>query len=398
MLPLLLVVLAAPAPAAAPKKPALPARAAVFVVGADRDKQAAAEVLESKVTKALENAKVDLVALDELFPAPKPDEAGRAQFAEAKKAWDDLDYEAAVDKAERALVAFTQHPESADAATLGDVQVFIGAVSMQLHGKAAAKKAQEAFARALLFNPDLQFDAQVYGGDAKKVFDKAKQDVAGRGMGALTINSTPAGAEVALRDKAIGLTPLSDAPSVPVGRHLVKFSRPGFVTAGAFADVTSSGATVNATLPATPGYAEARDAAATLATNGVGTGKVPPSAKKLAEVMHARFLVLAVQRSDGAPLEVWDVETGNRLGDVALTDDASFADAAARVKDFLDHPSPIAAPVATVTAEQGGGEPVYKKWWFWTAVGVVVVGGAATAIGVAAANSNRGYNVVLGTP
>ena len=266
---------------------------------------------------------------------------------------------------------------------------------MQLNGKAAAKKAQEAFARALLFNPDLQFDAQVYGADAKKIFDRARQDVASKGMGALTLASSPAGATVTLRDKPIGLTPLAEAPSVPVGRHLVKFSRPGFATTGAFADVASGGATVNAVLPPAPGYGEARDAASSLATNGVGTGKVPPTAKKLAEVMRARFLVLAVHKGDATPLEVWDVETGNRLGDVPLSDDASLTAAATRVKDFVDRPSPLAP--AVVEVEQGGGTPVYKKWWFWTAVGVVVVG-SATAVGVAVASSNSGYNVVLGTP
>jgi hypothetical protein len=348
------------------------------------------------VSKALEDAQVDVVDLDSLFPSPAPDETGAKLYAEAKKAFDDLDYEPAVDKCERALVAFTQHPETADAATVADVHLFIGAVSMQLNGKAASKKAQEAFARALLFNPNLQFDAQVYGADAKKIFDRARQDVSSKGMGALTITSSPAGAAVTLRDKPMGLTPLADPPSVPVGRHLVKLARPGYVPTGSFADVTTSGATVDAVLPPAPGYGEARDAATSLATNGVGTGKVPPTAKKLAEVMRARFLVLAVHKGDATPLEVWDVETGNRLGDVPLSDDASLAAAATRVKDFVDHPSPLAP--AVVKVEQGGGEPVYKKWWFWTAVGVVVVGGA-TAIGVAAAsNSNSGYDVVLGTP
>jgi len=40
------------------------------------------------------------------------------------------------------------------------------------------------------------------------------------------------------------------------------------------------------------------------------------------------------------------------------------------------HPAPAAAPTATshVVKEQ----PVYKKWWLWTIVGVVVAGGAVT--------------------
>lgn len=396
MLPLLLVVLAAPAKGAVPPKPTLPPRAAVFVVGADREQAPAAEVLEVKLSSALEEAKVDLTDLESLFPAPAADESGAKLFAEAKKGFDDLDYEPALANAEKALEAFTAHPESATAAALADVHFFIGAVSMQLSGKAGAKKAQESFARALLFNPNLDLNAEVYGKEAKKAFDKARQEVAGKGMGPLTVTSKPAGAAVTLREKLIGLTPLAEPPSVPAGRHLVKLTRPGFVTSGSFADVSSSGASVDATLSPAPGYGEAREVASTLLTNGVGSGKVPPTAKKLAEVMKARFLVVAVKRGADTPLEVWDVETGNRLGEVALTDDASLAAAAARVKDFVDQPSPL-APVAVAEVEQGGGAPVYKKWWFWTAVGVVAVG-TATAVGVAAASSKPGYNVVLGTP
>lgn len=41
------------------------------------------------------------------------------------------------------------------------------------------------------------------------------------------------------------------------------------------------------------------------------------------------------------------------------------------------HPAPATGPTATshVAKEQ----PVYKKWWLWTIVGVVVAGGAVTA-------------------
>jgi len=53
-------------------------------------------------------------------------------------------------------------------------------------------------------------------------------------------------------------------------------------------------------------------------------------------------------------------------------------------------------PAATNTlpqAAQGSGPateqkttPIYKKWWFWTIVGVVVVGGVAAGVGAAAAS------------
>jgi len=36
---------------------------------------------------------------------------------------------------------------------------------------------------------------------------------------------------------------------------------------------------------------------------------------------------------------------------------------------------------ATSTAPKSAGQaPVYKRWWFWTAIGAVVAGGVVTAV------------------
>ncbi len=46
-------------------------------------------------------------------------------------------------------------------------------------------------------------------------------------------------------------------------------------------------------------------------------------------------------------------------------------------------PQPTAA--ATTSPALDKPTPVYKKWWFWTIIGVVVVGGVAAGVGAAAA-------------
>jgi tetratricopeptide (TPR) repeat protein len=52
----------------------------------------------------------------------------------------------------------------------------------------------------------------------------------------------------------------------------------------------------------------------------------------------------------------------------------------------LAQPNPAEAP-AIVATPQGGGDrgasPIYGRWWFWTAVGAVVVAAGATLIAVA---------------
>lgn len=44
-----------------------------------------------------------------------------------------------------------------------------------------------------------------------------------------------------------------------------------------------------------------------------------------------------------------------------------------------------AAALGTGPATEKSATPVYKKWWFWTIVGVVVVGGVAAGVGAAVA-------------
>ena len=50
-------------------------------------------------------------------------------------------------------------------------------------------------------------------------------------------------------------------------------------------------------------------------------------------------------------------------------------------------PTLTAAPVQPV-APQPESKPVYKKWWFWTVIGVVVAGGAAAGVAVALTRSS----------
>jgi hypothetical protein len=100
---------------------------------------------------------------------------------------------------------------------------------------------------------------------------------------------------------------------------------------------------------------------------------------------------------------VWDVESGNRLTGLSLSAE-ELSTTGKKIAGFIAKPGAAAVAAAepgdgsSVTASGEGG-PLYTKWWFWTAVGVVAVGGA-TAAGVAAANNSgpKPFNVVLGTP
>lgn len=392
MLPLILLVLAAPKEEVTPSAPQLPSKAAVFVSSPD---ESAGARVEAELNSALAQQSVPLVNVPALFPLPARDPAGDKLVKEARQAWDDLDYEAAGTKWNEALEYFAQHPEVATGKTLADAHFFVGALALLNGGKSQAKKAQEEFARALLHNPALTCDPDLYGAEVKKVFDKASAEVEKRETGALAIESSPAGAEATLRGKVLGRTPIADAPTLPIGRHLVLFSLPGYEPTGVYADLQPDGAVAHPTLKPAPGYAELRDAATTTLGKGLGAeGQVPPDARKLADVVKARFLVV----SDGASAEVWDVETGNRLTGLSLAE-GELDGSATKIAGFIKNPAPAVVAAADGASKPLFEGPVYKQWWFWTAVGVVVVGGA-TAGGVAAASNSGGrpFNVALGIP
>lgn len=407
----MLVVLAAPQPAAAsPSKPALPNRAAVFVVAKDGAEGTAGSI-EVKLLRALDDVKANLVDLDSVFPPETADQTGEKLMKEAKDAYDNLDYDAAAAKYHDALEHFSQNPLGATSQALAEANFFSAVIALQNGGKSQAKKGQEIFARALLHDPNLTVDAKTYGADVKKVFDKAVAEVSNRAQGVVKVESIPGGAEVMLRGKALGLTPLASGPSLPIGKHLLTFTRPGFAPSAVFVDVTKDGSTAAVSLKVVQAYGDVRDAAASLVSSGFGSGKVPSGAHKVGEVMKSRYLVVAQIGDNGTGgLEVWDTESGSQVSGIAISDDASLKSAATQVKQFLANPSPVkSAAVASATRgdepsasveETGSGEPVYKKWWFWTAVGVVVVGGAAAGIagGVASAPQPMPFNPVLGIP
>lgn len=49
----------------------------------------------------------------------------------------------------------------------------------------------------------------------------------------------------------------------------------------------------------------------------------------------------------------------------------------------------VAAPPASEASARPGPTPIYKKWWFWTAIGAVVVGGTVGAIAATTGGDSR---------
>lgn len=405
----MLVVLAAPA-GAAPAQTNLANRAAVFTVAKEgvgdvSIAQAAADKAQAQLGQALSEAQVPVADVPALFPTPAPPATATKLVKEGLEAFDNLDTDVAGKKFQEALTFLEQNPGAADTKTLTQLHLFLGTIALQ-GGKAGKKKAAEELTRAAVLDPSYDLDPKFFGPDVKKEFEKAVADLDKKPKAELTFNSVPGGAEVSFGTMKLGQTPITKPVAVVPGRHLVTFMHPGYEIAGVLVDVTTGESEAKAELKPVAAYAAQKSKMNDVLPGNFGGKQVPNAAVSVADAMKSRFLVVAeVDNSGSGKLEVWDAAKGNRLKDVSLTA-GKYASAAEQVKKFIANPSPLDNSVssagsgndtvATVEAD-GASEPITKKWWFWTAIGVVVVGGAAAGIAVAASSNANTYNPALGT-
>lgn len=393
MISLILVLLAAPGPAeGTPPAPAADHPRAFVLVAPAPDGAIQTETLAADLTQALRATGVDMVDVATAFPAAPEAAAneGATQTNAGKHAYDNLDLEPAGAAFASALDWYAKHPADATSEQLAELTLLSAAVTLQSGEKTSKKKAQQLFAQALLFDPDLQLDPKYFSGDAKKVLEKAKADVAARPMAPLRVTSSPAAPGMLLSQAITG------SADVRQGRHLVRFRLPGHLPAAVLVDVVKGGGDATVTLEPVPRYAQLLKEASALIPSSFAGQALPSSAAQMAATVGARYLVMTEAKTTGGALEVWDTRTGDRLRGVTYTGEPSHAALAQRVKSFIDRPSLVSTTTVGASVERGDGKPLYKQWWLWAAVGGVVVVGATTAgIVAASAPSVPVYNPVL---
>ena len=392
--------------AAAPAPVSLPATAAVFAAGQDTIANNTAGRVEIEFTKALKKKGVALVDLATVFPptAPASAEEGEKLFTTGREAYDNLDFDAAGTALSEAAVYFIKHPAAAKAEQLSEIFLFLGASELQNGAKPAAQK---EFTRALQMNPALAPDTKYFGADVQAAVSAAQKEMSKRPKGTLSIESVPSGAEVEAFGLSYGMTPVSEI-ELPAGRYMVRLTRPGFAPSAAFPEVIGGQSTdVRQKLEASAGLMAARQQAEKLiGRQTFDTDAMPASAVEVATAMKGRFLVMLAVTSDAkmqpkVELQVWNANTGDRLTGVKFDVDADgrgYETGAEAVQAWIARPS-AAIPVAQSAVQPSDGDSVFKKWWFWTAVGVVAVGGiTAGAVAAQPPQDSGGFIVVLGQP
>jgi hypothetical protein len=224
--------------------------------------------------------------------------------------------------------------------------------------------------------------------------------------GQIDVKSINAGAKVFVDDKAVGTTPMVVKGIVP-GEHKVKVKKLGYLAGEVVVKVEpEKTASVQIDLLPYAGVLTVKTTpkGAQVFVDGKGVGVVPYEGeisigRRSVEVKKDGFVTFREVFQVGAG-EIYKIETTLQKGHDAPTGDVPLAAVAPKKKktdqqgDYMDIPleAPPALTPISKTPTQGplsGGtlgmgtaanEPIYKKWWLWTIVGVVVAGGVVASV------------------
>lgn len=329
-------------------------------------------------------------AADRLAPA-------REKLAAGTAAYENLELE----RAERELFGAVQAFEADPANLIGDAGrahrtalAYLGAVWLL---KGDADKAEDAFRRLLVIDPEHRLDETIFPPAMLQVFSRMVREVADGPRGALEITAQPDPALVFVDGRFLGLTPVR-IERLPAGDHLVALRGPGLVPFGRQASVGAAEDTAVACRmkPLAQLAAWQRE----FPGDRLGGGEpLPRSIQERARRAGLDRLWLGRTARLGAEISLalvmYDVGSGRVLFERTGRLPADSADptgAAARaVADLLPGadlvvdsgpslPPPSGPTVLRLAGEERfeeAAQPWYRRWWFWTALGA---GAAVTTI------------------
>ncbi|MBS2030299.1 MAG: PEGA domain-containing protein [Deltaproteobacteria bacterium] len=247
------------------KSPPAASRTVMVFVGAD-DKGAESSAL--RLGAMVEDA---LGRFDKYNFTPLRDAAGERVPADARAALhtaeDDLsagkknfidgkleDAEASLKSAIKGFEAGAAGLEKPD--EYCDAWAYLGAVYQLKHKDDDAK---DNLAQALAVEPGYKLDAKLGASPVADLMRQVRRESGEGHKGSISLFSTPAGGRAYLDGELKGFAPLS-VDRIPVGRHLVRFERPGYMNVGQVVEIASTDeSAVKAHFQATKDFSDVED-------------------------------------------------------------------------------------------------------------------------------------------
>lgn len=329
----------------------------------------------------------------------------RTLLEEGRSAYLELELGTAIEKLEEAIDLFDEAQAALeDESDLGQALLYLGA-SQEFDGR--TRTARRTFERLHRQMPHIVPDPAEF---PPAVVDRYESAAPRRTNGAIHVESDPSGAIAYVDFVPRGLTGLTVERLAP-GEHTVRLTRPGATPYVEQVDVGRDLAEVAAFLTDAEGNEGLADVVQNITGHEleVGDGAVAELGQRLDLDKIGVIRVSYGDSQDSVNLELvlFDVSTGRRV----LRGEVESPRALGELEPVVQRSVRSAVETALrprVVGEDdeniiGGGfelnedpevveqrTPIYKQWWFWTAIGVVVVAGTVTAIALSGGDDNLG--------
>ncbi len=387
---------------------AAPQRAAVLMWAEDAFSQRPAAVLEQLGHQWLERRdELEVLPVDALVASEPPAAQRRAlqQAAEQRRAgitaYEQLEPRQAV----ASLRAAAQSYEKAVPLLRGPVEAdyhsvltYLGA-SLVLTGD--MQQGQAVFRKLLTFAPAAELDKRLFPPGMVRLFAAARQELAAAASGALAVYASPEHAKVFVDGRFRGVAPCS-IDELTAGQHLVVARKAGHRPWGAAVEVAAAAESPVRCRLERAAAGDTFEQALTAAAERVGS-KLAPRLQGLALGRGLDRLALGrlSKGGDGVAytLSWYAVASGEPLrshSGILVGELDAYAGAVDSLFTYLISGRGDVLQSAAL-AERHEPEPVrlrdealfepaevpfYERWYFWTAVGAVVVGAAAVTLGL----------------
>ncbi len=310
---------------------------------------------------------------------------GRLQLQEGQKALTALELPAAIKKLTAAVDTLGKVLPYVKKQELADAMMALAAAYFENGDK---KNANTWLVRLYTWRSDYRLDTNKYSPDLIAPVESARAEVEKAKRGAIEIHSDPTAAQAYVDGKYVGVTPTS-AEGLAVGEHYITFKREGGYKKAVLAATVSAKqlGVVTATLERSNKYLLVEQAVKA-AEKSLGQPTLDQSADNLKEVLYVDHAVFVRVAPSGQQLSVdaylYDLRTRKRLTRVTKTMPAAEAEQqsaslASSLYLNVSYESVAEGPHDAPIPKQKQRTPVYKAWWFWTAIGVGVIGIAVIA-------------------
>ncbi len=264
------------------------------------------------------------------------------------------------------------------------------ASALYMEGKKDKKKEVELLLReALLLSPEMAYDEDRYPARMVSVFDKVREGISTAGRGSVEIVSDPPFAEVYVNGSYRGVTPI-EVFGLPEGENYVTLRKDGYKKYADTMTVEAEKSTSYEASLAPVFKLELYDDIRRGVKPELGetkAGKAIRTAGDSVFIVNQMVFVTLTPEEDSlrATLFLYDMRSRLLLKKVSgLVDPkAGAGDMEGSIREMVTElfsgvrlDGSVERPEDKIDVDKRGKRPIYNRWWFWTAVGGVVLAGA----------------------